>query len=988
MLGIAEPNSSVKLYTNPTCTSLVAGTGTADGSGDFEITVSVGDNTTTTFYATATNSFGTSPCSSTSVTYVEDSSNAAVTDVTSAKANGSYTVGEVIPVQVSFNESVVVTGTPQLTLETGATDRTVDYTGGTGSNTLTFTYTVLAGDTSADLDYAGTGSLTLNSGTIQDLATNNATLTLAAPGAAGSLGANKNIVIDTTPPTVTNVTSAHLNGSYKAGVVIPITVTFSEVVNVTGTPQLTLETGATDRTVDYTGGTGSNTLTFTYTVLAGDTSADLDYAGTGSLTLNSGTIQDLATNNATLTLAAPGAAGSLGANKNIVIDTTPPTVTNVTSAHLNGSYKAGVVIPITVTFSEVVNVTGTPQLTLETGATDRTVNYTGGTGSNTLTFTYTVLAGDTSADLDYVTTTSLAAGTIRDAALNDADRTLAAPGAAGSLGANKNLVIDTTPPTVTDVSSTQANGSYKAGVLIPVTITFSEPVTVTGTPQLTLATGSPASTAVNYTSGSGTNALTFNYTVAANNTSADLDYVNTTSLTAAGTIRDAALNDANRALAAPGAAGSLGANKNLVIDTAPPTVTSVSSTQADASYKAGALIPVTVTFNEVVNVTGTPQLTLSTGSPATTAVNYASGSGTNTLTFNYTVAAGNTSADLNYQATNSLTLNGGSIQDVATNNATLTLPATGGSNSLAGNKAIVIDTTAPTVTSVSSPIANGAYNAGTVIPVTVTFNEVVNVTGTPQLTLSTGSPATTAVNYASGSGTNTLTFNYTVAAGNTSADLNYQATNSLTLNGGSIQDVATNNATLTLPATGGSNSLAGNKAIVIDTAAPTASSLQLKNNGSVAGKMENGDQVIIGFSEDMKKSTICASWLNNGSNETIQGNNDVTVTIVDGVGATNDSLQVTVASCGTFNFGSIDLGSANYVSGGNYVFNGNGSGGRATVGWTASTNTLTITMRAGAGGTLGTVGSSNATYTPSSAIQDAAANGITGTRSTGTVANF
>src|SRR4029079_10723532 len=101
--------------------------------------------------------------------------------------------------------------------------------------------------------------------------------------------------------------------------------------------------------------------------------------------------------------------------------------------------------------------------------------------------------------------------------------------------------------------------------------------------------------------------------------------------------------------------------------------------------------------------------------------------------------------------------------------------------------------------------ANGTYPSGTVIPVTVTFSEVVNVTGTPRLTLSTGSPSTTAVNYTSGSGTNALTFNYTVAAGNTSSDLDYASTSALALNGGTIQDAATNNATLTLASPGATN---------------------------------------------------------------------------------------------------------------------------------------------------------------------------------------
>src|SRR6185436_8124103 len=118
---------------------------------------------------------------------------------------------------VSFSESVLVTGTPQLTLETGATDRVVNYTSGSGSSTLTFNYTVQAGDTSSDLDYLSTTALVLNGGTIKDAAGNNAVLTLTAPGAAGSLGANKDLVIDTSSPTVNSVSSSTTNGSYKAG---------------------------------------------------------------------------------------------------------------------------------------------------------------------------------------------------------------------------------------------------------------------------------------------------------------------------------------------------------------------------------------------------------------------------------------------------------------------------------------------------------------------------------------------------------------------------------------------------------------------------------------------------------------------------------------------------------------------------------------------------------------------------------------------------
>ena len=83
--------------------------------------------------------------------------------------------------------------------------------------------------------------------------------------------------IDGVAPTVTGVTSTTGNDSYKQGETIAITVAFSEVVNVTGTPQLTLETGGSDAVVDYSSGTGSNTLTFNYTIGSGETSSDLDY---------------------------------------------------------------------------------------------------------------------------------------------------------------------------------------------------------------------------------------------------------------------------------------------------------------------------------------------------------------------------------------------------------------------------------------------------------------------------------------------------------------------------------------------------------------------------------------------------------------------------------------------------------------------------------------------------------------------------------------
>jgi hypothetical protein len=125
-----------------------------------------------------------------------------VTGVTSSTANGIYGVGSTIAIQASFNEPVTVTGTPLLALETGANDGMALYTSGSGTATLTFTYSVASGQNSADLDYVSAQAMALNGGTITDAGGNGATLTLPAPGTTGSLGANKSLMVDGTPPSV------------------------------------------------------------------------------------------------------------------------------------------------------------------------------------------------------------------------------------------------------------------------------------------------------------------------------------------------------------------------------------------------------------------------------------------------------------------------------------------------------------------------------------------------------------------------------------------------------------------------------------------------------------------------------------------------------------------------------------------------------------------------------------------------------------------
>jgi hypothetical protein len=132
-------------------------------------------------------------------------------------------------VLVSFNEIVTVTGKPQITMATGATDRVVNYYSGSGTSTLTFNYKVLAGDTSSDLDYASTTALALNGGTIRDAAGNNAILTLPTPGSANSISGTKDIIVDTTTPIL--VSTVPSNNAVGVAIDANIVLNFSEAVS-------------------------------------------------------------------------------------------------------------------------------------------------------------------------------------------------------------------------------------------------------------------------------------------------------------------------------------------------------------------------------------------------------------------------------------------------------------------------------------------------------------------------------------------------------------------------------------------------------------------------------------------------------------------------------------------------------------------------------------------------------------------------------------
>ncbi len=396
-------------------------------------------------------------------------------------ADNALRIGETSLTTVTFSEAVTGFTTADLTIPNGTLSSLSSNDGG---RTWTATFTPNADITEATnvivLDMTGVSSVASST-----------------PG-VGTTNSN-NFSVDTAAPTVTGVDSSTANGTYKAGDTVSLHVNFSEAVMVTGTPQLTLETGASDRGVNYVSGSGTSTLNFTYTVQAGDTSADLDYLSTTALALNGGTITDAAGNAGILTLATPGTAGSLGANKAVGIDGVAPALASG-SVPANATYGAGQNLDFTVTYDEAVTVNtdgGTPYiaLTLDTGGTVQ-ASYLGGSGTETLAFRYTVGTGGQDANgimlASYIT---LNGGTVRDMAGNNAATAgIIFPSTSG-------VLVDAAAPSISSINRT--GPATTTANSLDYAVTFSKAVTGVDAGDFLLTASGTASGTVTGVSGSG-----------------------------------------------------------------------------------------------------------------------------------------------------------------------------------------------------------------------------------------------------------------------------------------------------------------------------------------------------------------------------------------------------------------------------------------------------------------------------------------------------
>ena len=281
-----------------------------------------------------------------------------------------------------------------------------------------------------------------------------------SPGTSPARSGTSSFVVDTTAPTVSDVTASNANGSYKAGQTIHVQVNFSEPVNVTGT-RSSRSTPRRPSPPPTPPARGTSTLTFDYTVQAGDNAATLDYTRHQRAHPQRRHIADPAAQRRHPHARHPGRGRLARApTRASPIDTTAPTVSSVTASNADGAYKAGQTIHVQVNFSEPVNVTGTPQLLLETGATDETANYA--SGSRHLDAHLRLHRPGRRHQRQTSTTTAPARSPSTAArsptpAGNNATLTLATPGAAGSLGAKR--TSSSTPPPDRRAVSAPADGS-------------------------------------------------------------------------------------------------------------------------------------------------------------------------------------------------------------------------------------------------------------------------------------------------------------------------------------------------------------------------------------------------------------------------------------------------------------------------------------------------------------------------------------------------
>ena len=456
-------------------------------------------------------------------------------------AGGTYAKGETISATVTFSEAVTVTGTPGLAIVLQTVDTTThkinmftprvvtaQYVSGSGTTVLTFGYEVVDGD--YDENGISYGANAISGGTIKDANGNTAVLTHAS---ASNDATRK---VDGLRPTVKGVSigsSPSVGNTYGAGETIKVAVQFREKVAVTGTPQIKIDIGGTERAASYARrNTAMDTLEFEYSVATTDGDADGISINQNALALNSGTIKDSSGNAANLAHAAlarqsghrvngASAAGEVKVSK---LRLTIAEGTNATYTVRLGKAPVGGNVTVTPVAGDTDAVSVSPA----------SLSFTGGASGNwnqPQTVTVTAKQDANQSDENFQITHTVSGANY---------------GSVTAPAIQVRVSDDDTDPSfvsITETSSPASGDTYLLGETIQITVRYSEPVFVTGSPHFVLYIGGAGKQA-GLASGSGTASLVFEYAVkAADRETTRLSYVSQ-AIQGGGTIKDADGNDA------------------------------------------------------------------------------------------------------------------------------------------------------------------------------------------------------------------------------------------------------------------------------------------------------------------------------------------------------------------------------------------------------------------------------------------------------------
>lgn len=232
--------------------------------------------------------------------------------------------------------------------------------------------------------------------------------------------ANTDASIRESVPVITSITHSG-DGLYSFGQSVQLTLTFNQVVDVVGVPRISMGLNVGQGFANYSSGSGSTILVFTYVV--GTSHSDNDGVTVNSLIdLSGGNIQSSFGVDSSLDIPSVDSSA-------LLVDGISPTIVSVTPPP-NGNFTSSTTtdLDFTVVYDDTVIILGTPQLDLMVGSNTRNATYVSGSGTTSLLFRYTVVAADM--DMDGITLSSsidLNSGTIKDNNGNDAGLSLTSP---------------------------------------------------------------------------------------------------------------------------------------------------------------------------------------------------------------------------------------------------------------------------------------------------------------------------------------------------------------------------------------------------------------------------------------------------------------------------------------------------------------------------------------------------------------------------------